>query len=877
MNHIHMSAMVTHMAQLAQRPPSRPSADTAEAHSTAMQHAAMPMQQDMERVLSSMGASTSAPSSQQTVPQRRVIAKVQPAQQQRPAHHLVRPVGAPGSAAMRLPVSQTSQQPASNAPATRLLDALLQDMLGVMHRLQPRQLANCLWALAKLGHAPSAQWLSRCLASVARQLDGFEPQHLSNTAYALALRPEWLEQVQGRSQLVEKLFAAAQGKLSAFKPQELANLLYAAAQMHSTRPLNPGSACARCVFVAAQAARARASELRSQEVANIVWAVAVLSGKPGLVGQGQEQPLPSQVSGQARGTPGARGRGPHGTPPGQHLAQQVHGSRTAQPLMPVPSSAWLIVMLRRLEATHKDMAASGLAAVLLSLGWLGARPRRTWVRGLLQGALPLLSIASPSELCSMSLGLAYMGYKPAPEWAAVWWSSFASQLPTMRPQSLANGCWAMGRLRQQPTAHVAARLLVAAAQRMDAFSAGDLAQLLPALAAFGCRPDTAWLELLCGASYDVVGAMGSREVTVLLCALARHNHRPPRAWVLRMLQHTYALLPCMPGNALAMVLRSLAVLGLPLPRAWVGACLAAASNRMGELGARDVANMLWALAALDIRPSTAWMRAAVGHARALLHAQHQQAALEAGGQHVHQVWCSEVTKEPVCQERIAGEQLRAMAARGGRVRDRNRLAQQLATWDAVSLTQCIWALGRMGFGPGHEFMTAFSQSLDRMVGSGGLGAATEGSVITTTTTTTKTSRANGSVTVQHTAGGTSAHSMQVDSMGAAAAEARLPPASTTLAASLMNRRPSAWLQQHCTGSGAATGVVTATAARARQSVSEDGRSAAAAEGANSSSSSNIALLVLQGVAQWAAARLGYAPLAQAAAGAPGTHGRREAV
>jgi hypothetical protein len=71
--------------------------------------------------------------------------------------------------------------------APELMDRLLKAVMQRLGAYEPRQLANTLWAVAKTGCRPPAEWLRRILVAYEPHWQDFEPQHLSNSVYALAI------------------------------------------------------------------------------------------------------------------------------------------------------------------------------------------------------------------------------------------------------------------------------------------------------------------------------------------------------------------------------------------------------------------------------------------------------------------------------------------------------------------------------------------------------------------------------------------------------------------------------------------------------------------------------------------------------------------
>jgi hypothetical protein len=222
MNHLHVSAVVTHMAQLhasssgtsgrgdglvrrrleLSRPPmGKQMGDRAGSRTT------KPGDVASQAAAAAVAAARFAASQQSGAlpPLRQPLSAAQHHQQrEQPQHHLQPQVRGLDSAAA-----------ASGAYEGReaFLRRLERAVLAHLPDFQGRQLANTLWAVAKLGYRPSRQWLDAVLtvargqllqqlrqgdgagggggggvasASGGRPCSGFEPQHLANMLYALA-------------------------------------------------------------------------------------------------------------------------------------------------------------------------------------------------------------------------------------------------------------------------------------------------------------------------------------------------------------------------------------------------------------------------------------------------------------------------------------------------------------------------------------------------------------------------------------------------------------------------------------------------------------------------------------------------------------------
>ncbi len=252
------------------------------------------------------------------------------------------------------------------------------------------QIANCMWAVVKLGLQPPQAWVGRCLVACRHHLAACTPQQLANICYALALAPHWLDNSGGlRTRWLEALFWHVQAQLPSMKPQELSNTLWAAARIHAARPLPSNNTVASCLAAAGQLASQHAEHLNSQELCNVLWALGRLCGQPGLHGHSLEQGTPRQ--GAPRQRPGSTG----GTAGSSGQAAQVA-------VIPMPPPTQLRPLLQQAWARAAQLRPSGLASLLLAMGWLGVQPQHRHLHGCVNVKGPKNAICPPRTSHSMT-------------------------------------------------------------------------------------------------------------------------------------------------------------------------------------------------------------------------------------------------------------------------------------------------------------------------------------------------------------------------------------------------------------------------------------------------------------------------------------------
>eukprot|EP00955_Chlamydomonas_euryale_P025029 263561-Chlamydomonas_euryale.AAC.1 len=146
--------------------------------------------------------------------------------------------------------------------STPAVEQLLRLVQHHMPQMEGRQLANSLWAVAKLRVKVDIVLLHSFLNTMRSKLDGFDPQNFANTLWAMAT----LGHVDAA--FTNALLQAAKPKLDSFKPQELVNTLWAMATL--------GHADVAFTNALLKAAELKLDMFNSQDFANTLWAMATL-------------------------------------------------------------------------------------------------------------------------------------------------------------------------------------------------------------------------------------------------------------------------------------------------------------------------------------------------------------------------------------------------------------------------------------------------------------------------------------------------------------------------------------------------------------------------------------------------------------------------
>ncbi|KAG2435653.1 hypothetical protein HXX76_006855 [Chlamydomonas incerta] len=848
MNHLHVSAVVTHMAQLhacssggsgrsdgpvrrrleLSRPPL--------GHHIAMggrdSYGGSSPDDSASAAAVAAAAARSAASQQPgaLTPLQQPLPAAPRHQQQQQHHHQLQGRGVARAASS----SAYESREAFLRRMERAVLAHLRDFRG-------RQLANTLWAVAKLGYRPSRQWLDAVLTASRAQLQqqlrqadaggghhgvGFEPQHLANTLYALAMLG-----VTPSGDWLNLFFAAVDRQLHGFGPAELAHLCYAGGRLRLSpgRRLLGGFMHHSGLHMAQYGIRELSLLLyglvhMGATVESYDWMrgfrirtmeVVILSGALPRARLEQLVPrlnLPLAAAVAAQLTP-ARGEEAGDSRDGQGQEQRGRGGRRGR--------------RRDGGAAQAAMVVQYLPAVLLSMGTAGYYPPPVFLEVVLgalgggrsaggstaggaasaswQGASP--RALGPVGLSSLMLALAYMKYRPHPRWFAGVWRAVMSSLDSFDPQQTCNVLWAVAQLQQGPGADPrllprrdVSRLLCAVASRLPEHSDSEVLAALQAAAlihnqrrqfqqqpyqqqetqqqqqelelegvasssgaglppsqqaareaeAEASFPRRDWLELMETELYGRLHQLKPSELGAALQHWAALGHRPNRLWMARWAEAAApavatamdavaavanggALRPAgLSFEQLCRMTHAAARLGFRPPAplrsallqatgAYLSAIVAADATADAEgplesetqplppsrlermVGAGSVSWLLWALALLDVRPSDEWMASYMGAMAAVMRRAQQQGASGAAEE--------EAEREGAV---LLGSGMDAMGAGPG-LAGWAEAGDRREGFSARQLSLVVWALARLRYDPGPQWMQLFVERSQPLV------------------------------------------------------------------------------------------------------------------------------------------------------------------
>ncbi|GFR48839.1 hypothetical protein Agub_g10792 [Astrephomene gubernaculifera] len=620
----------------------------------------------------------------------------------------------------QLPEQRGSRLPAK-APRGQapFLQRLEQEVLARLPYFQGRQLANTLWAVAKLGHRPSRRWLAAVLTRARAQLSTFEPQHLANTLYALMLL-----QFMPPGVWVADFFQAVSRRLHGFAPAELAHLCYAAGKLrlHPGRSL-VGGVLAHC--------RAHMERYGMRELALLLYGVVRMGGTADVywlrsfricllgriiesgtlsprflqrLGPRLNHPLAQVVDAQLR-----RQQEQQEQPQRQRAQEgsscvadgRSWGGRTHRPAGSAVAAAPQAAAL-----------ASYLPMVILSLGNLAYQPPPAFMVVVLVAIGGSADRLNPVGLCSLLMGLAYMQYKPHPQWFRGMWDLVMQNLGALDKQQCANVLWAAARLGcSVPFRDVDAILTRVASQLPDHTDAEILA-LLQAVASLGFKPRLDWIELLGGHLYKRLPRMRPFEVTAVLQHMADLGHKPHRVWLARWVEVLLPNMQVLSLTQLATAAHAAAQLGFRPPAGMLEALLHAAAARMSAVLEAAGSEATAAGAAVD------QAHAARQHPRFGIRQQQSQPHTPRHSSQPVRTQLANSLDGGVALRRLPVTLSRLLWALA--VLDVRPNGEWMAHYMAclrIALDDCsarelslvVWALVRLRYDPGPEWMAAFQQ------------------------------------------------------------------------------------------------------------------------------------------------------------------------
>ncbi len=466
----------------------------------------------------------------------------QPLQQQATLH-------SPYRSQQRQQQQQQRQQPTRQHPVFgHLLEQLQQRALSAAHGLTTREVANIVWATAKI--YPHS--LKTSSTSSWRQHDG-KTAASSNTSTQQ-------EQRSGRhSQHSMRQGAPA----PAILPQ-----LLAALRMRARQLLSQGS------FV------------NPQEMTMLVYGLSMLQPQ-------QLEPHTDAASSSSS----------------MQSSQQTTGTGTGSSIDDITDdNTELLVMLCSASARHlQRFNAQDLSNTLYALAKLQHAPPREWMDAWAARATHQLPWFTPQALANSAWALAKLKQQQ-PQWLAACMASAAqaAHAREVGAQEACNLLWAAGETQLDVPDPVIGELLRCLRPQLPACSPQDLASIMYALARLQAAPGVGWTEAYFAAAAGKLPAFDANTLSITLWALAELGLAGGPAWKMAVLARLREQLPTATPRQLSTSLRGAAALGWVLPQRWLACFLAECKPRLGRFQPHDVADAAWALATLKAPCDARW-------------------------------------------------------------------------------------------------------------------------------------------------------------------------------------------------------------------------------------------------------------------------------
>jgi len=350
---------------------------------------------------------------------------------------------------------------------------------------RPRNLANSVYAFARLRLHPSPEWLSSFVAAAAYSAAQMDAQQTANTLWALGtLAADGCGGGEGALGPLSRacLAHASAGTLS---PQHAANSWWAFAKLKH-RPETP-LYCALCAASAASAASASSAHL-----VQTTWALAALAAlRPASA---EEEAATSEL-----------------------LAALAVASR------PLLASAF---------------SPSDLSLSLWAYASLGVSPGGAWLAAHESASTRALALGDPRTVSTTLLGWSRLGHTP--RHVTRYGAALRARLRDAEPQSVSNSLCSFGMMalsarrggeeEAAPVQPETLRALCAWSQaRLGSFKPTELAQSLWGLAALGFDPGPMWRGACLAACLGPAGGLrrfSPPELSSVLWALASLGASP---------------------------------------------------------------------------------------------------------------------------------------------------------------------------------------------------------------------------------------------------------------------------------------------------------------------------------------------------------------
>ncbi len=318
--------------------------------------------------------------------------------------------------AMALAITARTLALLPRRPSGELVEIWLELAEKKISGFKPQELANSLWALAKLGEDLPGSFLRAWSQAATRNISAFNSQELSNSLWAFATLGE-----KPPASFLSAWTQTATRNISAFNSQDLSNSLWAFATLGEKPP-------ASFLSVWTQTATRNISAFDPQNLSNSLWAFATLGEKP------PASFLSAWAEAATRNIP---------TFNPQDLSNSLWTFATLGEKPPASFlSAWAEAATRNIPTFNPQ----DLSNTLWAFATLGEKPPASFLSAWTEAATRNIPTFNPQDLSNSLWAFATLGEKPPASFLSAWTEAATRNIPTFNPQDLSNSLWALTQL-----------------------------------------------------------------------------------------------------------------------------------------------------------------------------------------------------------------------------------------------------------------------------------------------------------------------------------------------------------------------------------------------------------------------------------------------
>eukprot|EP00397_Hematodinium_sp_SG-2012_P001257 GEMP01001258.1.p1 GENE.GEMP01001258.1~~GEMP01001258.1.p1 ORF type:complete len:1322 (+),score=362.06 GEMP01001258.1:1110-5075(+) len=380
--------------------------------------------------------------------------------------------------------------------------ATWENMLGKLSTLlplcKPRELSNCVWALAVVDKKDEA-FLEAWCPVASSMLPQYLPQNLSNTLWAVA-KLQWCPPPG----FLDKLVEAGLKQIAGFSPQDVANFNWSLVRMQNLGAPSAQEICPRLC----QASMHLLPQFQPQNISNIIWSLAT-----------------AQVKGQTAFIHATLNEGMRKL---EHFKpQELANTMWALATLNIRADKFILAAIDYLVPQLPRTCCQDLSNTLWAIGFLKVRPRNELLRAIDWQIIRTIGTFSGQGLSNIIWGLAMLDYRDQ-----MLLDAFTAELTRrlrastiLIPTDVSTILYSFAVLYWN--APDAIQLLL---HRLEVVkcSARDVSNICWALASIGVRYDDLVLSLTDHLTTRVLEEMNVQGLCNTVWALCRFSLRPPR-------------------------------------------------------------------------------------------------------------------------------------------------------------------------------------------------------------------------------------------------------------------------------------------------------------------------------------------------------------